>query len=138
MRILTLSAALSVAMALAAPAAPSDTNTALRSNERIYNGLFAIAVADQVRKNCDEIAPRLLRAYSFLHSLRAHANALGFSDEEITNFIEDRAEKDLMRAHVMRYFDANGVVENKPETYCALGHAEIAAGSQAGALLRAR
>jgi hypothetical protein len=138
LRRIPLAFAVLVVLAGALPAAQADVNVALRSNERIYNGLFAVAVADQVRKHCDEIGPRMIRAMAFLHSLRAHANSLGFSDAEITEFIESREEKDLMRAHVMRYFEAKGVVEGQPETYCALGHAEIAAGSQAGALLRAR
>jgi len=138
LRFILLSAALLAGLAPALSAGMAETNAALRADARVYNGLFALAVADQVRKNCPRIAPRMVQAMTFLHGLRSYANRQGFSDAEITAFIESREEKDLMRAHVLRYFAANGVVENEPETYCALGHAEIAAGSQAGALLRAR
>lgn len=124
--------------AMPAAASQAAVNDALRGNPEIYNGLFAIAVADQVRKNCDSISPRMIRAFTFARSLQARAREMGFSDAEIDAFLDSDAEKARMRASVTRYFAQNGVVESDPETYCALGRTEIARASQAGVLLRAR
>ncbi|PQO24529.1 hypothetical protein C2I36_02525 [Rhodobacteraceae bacterium WD3A24] len=121
-----------------AVAASHGTNAALRADETVYNGLFAVAVADQIRTNCDVIGPRMFRAIGFLHSLESHARSQGFSQEEIDAFIDSEEEQERMRGHVMAYFEEHGVDEDAPETYCALGRAEIERGSQAGALLRAR
>ena len=127
---------------LAAPAAAAqsqaEVNAALRGNAVIYNGLFAIAVADQVRRNCDSVDARMVRAITFARSLERQARSLGFAEPQIRAFIDSREEKDRMRAHVQRYFAEQGVREGVPETYCALGRAEIARGTQAGALLRTR
>lgn len=129
-----------VVACLAAPAAASQpaVNDALRGNPTIYNGLFAIAVADQVRKNCESLGPRLVRAFAFARRLQSEARQMGYSDAEIDAFLDSNVEKARLRASVGQYFARNGVVETDPETYCALGQSEIARGSQAGALLRAR
>ncbi|SDX20065.1 DUF5333 domain-containing protein [Roseicitreum antarcticum] len=126
------------AAAMPAAASQAAVNDALRGNPSIYNGLFAIAVADQVRKKCDSISPRMVSAFLFARSLQAEAREMGFSDDEIDAFLDSDAEKDRLRASVTRYFAQNGVVESDPETYCALGRTEIARASQAGVLLRAR
>jgi len=131
---------LSLAAATAAVAAQSqaDVNTALRGDPEIYNGLFSMAVADQIRRNCDSIDARMIRAISFARSLERKARALGYAEPQIRAFLDSREEKDRMRAEVLRYFEAQGVREGEPETYCALGLAEISRNSQAGALLRTR
>ena len=129
--------ALLAAPALAAPS-QSEVNDTLRGDAEIYNGLFAMAVGDQIRKNCDSIDARMVRAIAFARSLERRARNMGFSEPQIRAFLDSQDEKDRMRAHVLRYFAQQGVVEGQPETYCALGRAEIARGSQTGALLRAR
>ena len=127
---------------LAAPALAAqpqaEVNATLRADAEIYNGLFAMAVGDQIRRNCDTIDARMVRALTFARGLERRARSLGFSEPQIRAFLDSREEKDMMRAHVERYFAQNGVRAGEPETYCALGRAEIARGSQAGALLRAR
>jgi hypothetical protein len=115
----------------------AEVNDTLRDDTEIYNGLFAIAVADQVRKNCDDVSARLWRAYLFARSLQSRARDLGFSDDQIDGFIESSDEKARLRTFVTSYFETHGVIESDPETYCALGRTEIENGSQAGALLRA-
>jgi len=131
---------LSLAATSSALAAQSqtDVNAALRGDPEIYAGLFSMAVADQIRRNCDSIDPRMIRALSFARSLERRARALGYTETQIRSFIDSREEKDRMRAEVLRYFDREGVREGQPETYCALGRAEISRNSQAGALLRTR
>ncbi len=129
---------LSAATAAAAAQSQADVNTSLRSDPEIYNGLFSMAVADQIRRHCEAIDARMIRAISFARSLERRARALGYSEPQIRAFLDSRDEKDRMRAEVLRYFETRGVREGEPETYCALGRAEIARNSQAGALLRTR
>jgi len=128
--------------ALAAPALAAqpqaEVNAALRGDAQIYNGLFAMAVGDQIRRNCDTIDARMVRAITFARSLERRARSLGFTEVQVRAFLDSREEKDRMRAQVERYFAQNGVRSGEPETYCVLGRAEIARGSQAGSLLRTR
>ena len=137
LRLLVLSASFALAGLTSAPAA-SDPSDVMRNDSYIYNGLFAVALADEIRTQCDSIEPRIIRAISFLRQLHAHARSIGLNDDQIREFVESEAEQDIMRGHLRRYFEANGVVEGEPETYCVLGRAEIAARSQVGVLLYSR
>ena len=118
--------------------AQAEVNEQLRSVPKIYNGLFAVAVANEVRRECEEIGPRVISAWRFVRGLQAHARELGYTDEQTEAFVTDKGEQDRMQVHVDRYLDQNGVSEDDPESYCALGRAEISAGSQAGQLLYIR
>jgi len=113
-------------------------NEELRAVPKIYNGLFAVAVANEVRRECETIGPRVISAWRFVRGLQAHARELGYTDEQTEAFVTDKDEQDRMQVHVDRYLAENGVNGDDPESYCALGRAEIAAGSQAGQLLYIR
>jgi hypothetical protein len=128
-----------IAIAVSAGAAASAAaKPSLRDQSEIDEGLTAIAVADMIRKNCDSIEPRMLRAYGFMRSLRSRANDLGYSDDEIRAYVKDKAEKKRVAAQARRYLKAQGVALDRPQSYCPAGHAEIERKSQAGVLLRAR
>jgi len=134
-------AALFVALMLAAPVSATtqaEINATLRADVSIWDGLFAIALADQLRETCPTLEARRIRATRFIYGIYGQARDYGFSRSEIRAFQRDDGVGDQMRARVMGYFEENGVREGAPETYCALGEAEIAAGSPAGTLLRAR
>ena len=133
---LVLSATLLAAPLWAAP--QEEINATLGADTEIWNGLFAVAVADQIRENCDSIAAREFRAMRFIYGLYGRARDYGYSRQEIQAFRSDDAMGNRMRTEVMAYFAENGVREGAPETYCALGLAEISAGTPAGNLLRAR
>lgn len=131
-----------VALSLAAAPAAADTqdsiNATLAADATLWQGLFSLAVADEIRKNCDTMEARTLRATSFVYDLYSRARGYGYSRQEIRAFQTADSTEARMRAEVGAYFSEHGVRDGAPETYCALGHAEIAAGSQAGNLLRAR
>ena len=116
----------------------AEVNAALRADAEIYDGLFSMGIAHGIRDNCPSIDARDLRAHALALSLYNRARSLGFSRSEIRAFLDDRAEKDLLRRVVTEYLTERGVREGNPETFCAQGRAEIAARSQAGTLLRAR
>jgi hypothetical protein len=119
--------------ALSAQAKPS-----LRDVPEIENGLFAVAIADEIRDNCGTISARMVKALGVLRGLKAHANGLGYSDSEIRNYIESDTEKARMRRKGEAYLRQNGVSYTKPETFCSFGRKEIAKGSAIGVLLKTR
>ncbi|SEO26434.1 hypothetical protein SAMN04490248_10376 [Salinihabitans flavidus] len=102
------------------------------------DGLIAVGVADEIRKNCPTISARLFRALRYLHGLENHAKKLGYSQDEIDAYVDDKAEEKRLRAIGADYMRARGVVEDDAKSYCALGRAEIEKSSQIGALLRAK
>lgn len=136
-----LSLTLAIALSLATPAMADrqdDVNAALWENAEIWNGLFAIALGDRIRTHCDSIEARVFRTTAFVLSLYNAARAMGFSRDEIraSQVHPDTAAR--MTAQVMAYEREHGVREGQPQTFCALGQAEMAARSQVGELLRTR
>ena len=132
-------AALMLAVAVPAGATTQDqVNATLGADADLWRGLFALALADQIRTRCDTIEARTLRSTAFVLSLYNRARDHGFTRDQIRAFQRADSTEARMTAEVMAYFASNGVREGEAETYCALGRAEIAAGTQAGELLRAR
>lgn len=108
----------------------------LRDVPEIDGLLVEVRIADKIRKKCDSISARLLRANSLVYGLKSKARDMGYSDEEIDAYIDSDADHDRQRALRDEYMFARGVDKNDRETYCALGRAEIEKGGQIGALLR--
>jgi len=127
---------------LAAPAwatPQAQVNAALRADPAIWGTMQAMAIAREIDRRCDTIERRSLRARAQLLSLYNRARALGYTRTQIEGFIDDEAEKARLRAEVLRWFGSRGLAADAPaEGFCALGRAEIAAGTPAGSYLRAR
>ena len=135
------SLALVAGLGLQAPAQAAtqdEINATLGADPAIWSGLFTLAVADQIRTYCESIEARTFTATRFVYGLYSQAREYGYSRDEIRAFQRADSTEARLRAEVGAYFAQNGVREGAPETYCALGQAEIAAGSAAGELLRAR
>lgn len=129
----TLIAASMLAGASMAAALPS-----LREVKEIDDGLFAVAVADEIRQQCDGISARLFRALGYINTLESRAKELGYSEQEIKAYVKSPEEKARMRARGEAYLKANGVSYADKETFCTLGRAEIEKGTLIGQLLRAK
>ena len=129
----TLGAALSLAIAAPAAALPP-----LDQNRTVVDGFYAIGLADEVRKNCDDIAPRMFRAFGYLRQLHAYAKDAGYSDDQIDALTKDKAAKAQLKARIRSDLAARGASADRPQGYCAVGREEIAADSAAGRLLKAR
>ncbi|MEH6831745.1 DUF5333 domain-containing protein [Sulfitobacter sp.] len=108
----------------------------LRDVAQIDNAVFDVAVADQIRKKCDDIAPRVITALSLYRETRKLARKLGYTDDEIEAYGDSKVEKARMRAKGEAYMRANGVVTSDPQSYCALGRKEIQKASRIGSMLR--
>jgi uncharacterized membrane protein len=107
----------------------------LGNEAAITEGLIATAIAYEIGKECDGVDARILRGLAYLNSLRDEARRLGYSNQEIDAYIDDEEAKDRIEALARERFAALGGVEGDAESYCAVGRAEIAKGSQIGQLL---
>jgi hypothetical protein len=110
----------------------------LASEDDINTGLFNVAVADRIRKKCDDISPRYFTALGYLQSLKNEALKRGYSDTEIDRYINDDAERAKMEERRNAYIRASGAHPKDRASLCRLGRQEIARQSQIGQLLKAR
>ena len=122
-------------LALALPVAASAEVPPLGQVERITEGLIDTAIAYEIGEVCESINGRKIAGIAFLWSLHSEARRLGYSREEIEAFVDDDVEKDRLEAIARERLAGMGAVEGSPNTYCEVGRAEIAAGSQVGKLL---
>lgn len=119
-------------------ASPAVALQPLHENPTVVNGFYQIGLADEIRKKCDSIEPRLLRAWNYLKSLEKYARDAGYNDAQIEELTENKAEKEKLRIRIRADLAERGASPESPEGYCTVGREEIAKGSAAGRLLRAR
>lgn len=124
-----------VFLALAAPAVALQP---LHQDLRVLNGFYVIGFADEIRKKCDSIEPRIFRAFNYLRSLERYARNAGYTSEDIDNLRDNKAEKEKLRARIRADLARRGATPETPEGYCTVGREEIAKGSAAGRLLKAK
>lgn len=110
----------------------------LRDVPEIGGALLDLGLADRIRKECPDISARMLKALSYLNNVQLTARSMGYSDAEIDAYRKSDAEKARMKARGAAYLKANGVDTSDPQSYCALGRAEIHKSSRIGSLLRAK
>lgn len=126
-----------VALATSAGAGRADTWETLRTDERVHNGLLMIAIGRHIELTCPTIERRRIAAGAFMLGLANHAMSLGYSREEITEYVEDDAEQERMIAIARQYLEQRGVTSLEDvDGACRIGRDEIAARSQIGRLLR--
>jgi hypothetical protein len=110
----------------------------LHEDRTVISGFYAIGVADLVRRNCDDISPRYLRAYNYLKALEKYALKAGYSEAQIEELTDNREEKEILRARIEADLASRGASPQTPQGYCTVGREEIAKNSAAGRLLRAK
>ncbi|EPX80466.1 DUF5333 domain-containing protein [Salipiger mucosus] len=128
--------ALATLVGLTAMPAAATAKTPLGEVKEIHDGLMAVGIADQLRKDCDNLSARILTAYGYINSLKSRASELGYSDQEIEDFVTSKDEKRQMRADGEAYLRARGVDPEDSAAFCAFGVSEIGAGTAIGKLLR--
>ncbi len=102
-------------------------------DDRIYWALVAYEISEQ----CDSLSARKLKGVNDLWALGRRARDLGYSDDEIKTYIRSDEEKARMRKKGEAFLEFKGVSYDDPETFCALGRAEIERNSAIGVYLRA-
>lgn len=128
-------AATLVALAMAGPAAGADS---LAQETDINARLVEIAIADEIRKNCETISPRIFTAWARMRALKAEAERRGYTEAEIEAYVTDKDEKRTIRGRSDAYIRAHGAEPNDGPSLCRLGKEEIEKQSPIGALLAER
>lgn len=123
-------------LVLIALSLPAVARPPLREVAEIDNGLMALAIADEIRKRCDGINARMIKAMGRINGLKSQAKALGYSDAEIDSYVTSNSEKARMRAKAESYLGSKGVQSGDTEALCAFGRAEMARATAIGSLLR--
>lgn len=124
-----------ILLAALLPGGALAQSRALGQVPEITEGLIATAIAYEVGRVCGPVDARRVQGLAYLLSLQAQARSLGYSQEEIDAFVDDDAEKDRLEGIARGRLAALGAIEGDEESYCAVGRAEIAKGSQVGRLL---
>jgi hypothetical protein len=109
---------------------------ALRDVAEIDDALMHVAIADAIRKSCNDINARLIRAYSELTRLKSLARDLGYSEDEVEAYVTSKAEKARMKVKAEQYLQANGVRLDDIPALCRFGQEQIQAQTVIGQLLR--
>jgi hypothetical protein len=117
-------------------AAPVAAKPPLREVAQIDDALMMVAIADEIRKTCSDISARMIRALGTVNGLKAQAQALGYTDDEIKDYVRSDAEKKRMRAKATGWLAARGVAASNSAQLCRFGKSEIARDSEIGRLLR--
>lgn len=117
-------------------ATPLAAKPALRDVAEIDDGLMVIAIADEIRKTCDDISARMVKAMFTINTLKSRASALGYTEDEIEDYVTSKDEKKRMRAKATAWLAAQGVDAKDKAQLCAFGEKQIAAETAIGVLLR--
>ncbi len=123
--------AAAVALPLSAQGRPG-----LEFEPDIDNSLLIVMTADLIRKNCDAIDARKIKAVLYIKGIQKRARGMGYSKDEIEHHVEDEGQKARLKEISMAYLASKGLVEDDPATYCTVGRAEMAAQSTVGSLLK--
>lgn len=129
---------LAAALFAALPGAAAQAKLPLGQVPEIADGIFAIVVANKIRRTCDDIGGRLVKGLTQAQALKARANELGYSDDEIRALFDNDAEKARMLERGKLYMARDGLDYDKPGDLCRLGRLEIQRKSAIGALLYAK
>ncbi|MGD9293743.1 MAG: DUF5333 domain-containing protein [Roseobacter sp.] len=131
MRVVMLAAVLGMAFVHDTKAQPP-----LGEVQEIHDGYFWLWMANKIRKECPAISPNLFDAQQAIDGLKQDARDLGYTEQQIDEYIESDAEKDRFRERRAKYFKSRGYKRTE-DGYCALGREEIERNSTIGVLLRA-
>lgn len=135
MKPVLLPACLVLAVILA-PGQRAEAKPPLAEVAEIDDGLMAIAIADEIRKRCDGISARMIRALREVNALKSRAEDLGYSEEEIEDYVTSKSEKRRMRSKAEAWLADRGVPKGDAVALCQFGRDEIARASPIGRLLR--
>ncbi|HGG06727.1 MAG TPA: hypothetical protein ENK28_14810 [Aliiroseovarius sp.] len=122
-------------VALASAAMATDF-TKLRNDQRVHNELLVASLIYLITDNCSDLKVRKLRLVGRVLSLQKYARGLGYTNSEISDYIDSKEEQDRFRAIAEPMLAKMGAVKGDANSYCAVGRAEIEKGSEIGAALR--
>lgn len=125
-----------VLSALMVVPAAANAPVALSENDAINNRLITAGIVRRIHKRCPDLTYKRVRSFMYLRSIHNLAQEQGYSAEEIEAYIDDKDQEAHLYTFVDAWLSERGAVEGNAESYCAVGRAEISAGSQIGSFLR--
>ena len=108
----------------------------LREVQEIDDMVMVIAIALKLRKSCDDISARWFRGHSTANELKSRARALGYSEDEIDEYVTSKTEKKRLRAKAVKFLAENGVPDDDKAAFCSFGRRQIQSQTDIGRLLR--
>ena len=108
----------------------------LREVPEVRNGLVYVGIAYEISERCDDLSARLLRGLGYLQSLKWTARDMGYSSDEIDTFVNSDEDRKYLESLARDLLERLGAVEDDPQSFCAVGRAEMAKGTRVGWLLR--
>jgi len=124
-----------LATSLAASAVAAQTPPPLNQEQHINDSLIAAAIGELIMRRCDSISPRYLVVYTKVKALEKYARDLGYTEEEVEVFLDDKDEKRRVRRAALDYLAEQGAVKGDDESYCVVGRSEIEKGTLTGQML---
>jgi len=119
-----------------ASAAVADDLPPLREVAEIDNGMLAVAIAVEISDNCPGLEARRFKGLTFLWNLKAKAGELGYTDDQVTTYVESDEEEARIRELGEAYVTSLGFDPKTEDGLCAAGVHEMQARTKAGSFLR--
>ena len=107
----------------------------LAEEPHINEQLIAAQAGDILRKTCPTVSARMFVVWEKASALEDYTRAAGYTEEEVSLFLKDKAQKARVKAAALEYLTAAGVVEGDVESYCQAGRDEIAKQTLVGSIL---
>lgn len=134
---MTKTRAFVTALALAVmPGGLAAQTVPLKDVAEVRDGIIYVGMAYEISEKCDGINARIFRGIGYLQSLKNRARALGYADADIDAYVNDSDEKRRLEQIARDQLVSLGVIAGQPATYCAVGRAQMDAGTRVGWLLR--
>ena len=114
----------------------ANAKSLLIENENIWHELLQISVASKISEKCTSIEARKIKGLFALLEIKSVAKELGYTDNEINEFVSSEENKKKLKNETDVYLLDNGVDLNNVKTVCLFGLSEIDQETTIGSLLR--
>ena len=114
----------------------ANAKSLLIDNENIWDELLQISVANKISEECTSIDARKIKGLFALLQIKSVAKELGYTDNEINEFVSSEENKKKLKNETDIYLLDNGVDLNNVKIICLFGHREIDQETTIGSLLR--
>jgi len=114
----------------------ANAKSLLIENENIWHELLQISVASKISEECTSIEARKIKGLFALLQIKSVAKELGYTDNEINEFVSSEENKKKLKNETDVYLLDNGVDLNNVKTVCLFGQSEIDQETTIGSLLR--
>ena len=114
----------------------ANAKSLLINNENIWHELLQISVANKISEECTSIDARKIKGLFALLQIKSVAKELGYTDNEINEFVSSEENKKKLKNETDIYLLDNGVDLNNVKIICLFGHSEMDQETTIGSLLR--